>query len=646
MPEPGTQFAGQFELHSILGSGGVGVVYQASQITLQRDIALKILPRQILEDEKAKRRFDVESHAIAKLKHQNIVQGISAGISEDGYPYIAQELVVGRGLDQLLADKGALNLDEFQSIFAQVFDALEFAHGLGVVHRDLKPSNIMITDDGQVKIVDFGLAKILNPESSGATFAATQTMAVAGSPAYMSPEQAKAQVVDARSDLYSVAVLMFECLSAKKLFSGDSSMQVMYKHMNDAPPELNLTGSSSNLNPAALNSVLQKGLSKDPSDRYQSAKDLREAALAALKLTISVPKRASGWKPVIVAVFLLASLVFAVFIFATRAEQKPAGKLIKKAILYSPKSIGSVTMLLQYGKRFRADAAALRVPLSAQGELLQSSIKAYDQAIEGLRKKPDAYLHYTALMGKFKSEEQFLELLPHSQVESAEIERTKRKLLESATELLEPDWNYERAFVLRELGNLCYRQGDNSGAEKYWTEAQKLKESKPDMCSSSCQYWDTSLLVNDDVEAVPKLYAGLADLAARRKDLKNQELYLKKFYNYLSQAEFERKLADVVFCPTACKYGQLLLTRGQKEKARTVASKVLELVNVPQNTSKRGRARDLVCLAELFEHLGDTKKERDCLERSLSYFKEHPEDWEKLDEYKRCLSLQKRLKPT
>jgi hypothetical protein len=275
----------QIEILEVLGRGGMSVVYKARQTVLDRVVALKVLSRAATTGEDSVKRFQQEARISNALDHANIARTYSFGISKDGRAYLVMEYLEGKSLREELKSAGRLTLRKFRDVFLPVLDGLGFAHKSGLVHRDIKPGNIMLCncDDGglTVKIVDFGIAKDLG---GGTAQALTRTGDLLGSPVYMSPEQCEGKPLDGRSDLYSLACVMYEALCGEPPFTADTALEIMRKHCLDAPPTVaDLTGRieiSEDLAAAIL-----WGLSREPGTRPQSAEELALRLGSALENT-------------------------------------------------------------------------------------------------------------------------------------------------------------------------------------------------------------------------------------------------------------------------------------------------------------------------------------------------------------------------
>lgn len=281
--------ASRYEVGALIGRGGMADVYLGTDTRLGRRVAIKLLKTSLATDPTFRTRFRREAHDAAKMAHPTIVRIFDAGEeviresdgSESLLPFIVMEFVDGRLLRDVIAE-GPMEPAEAVRVASQLLTALEYSHRAGVVHRDIKPGNIMLTSGGQLKVMDFGIARAVS--ESAATIA--ETSAIVGTAQYFSPEQARGEQVDARTDLYSTGVVLFELLTGRAPFRGDNPVAVAYQHVNAEPvaPSALAPGVS-----PALDAVVLRALAKDRFDRYQSAEEFRtelEAAQAG-----SVPPR-------------------------------------------------------------------------------------------------------------------------------------------------------------------------------------------------------------------------------------------------------------------------------------------------------------------------------------------------------------------
>ncbi len=272
--EPGTTL-GSYEVLSLLGAGGMGEVYRARDRRLGRQVAIKVLPPDVAHDSDRRSRFEREARAVAALTHPHIVTLYSLEEAE-GVPFITLEIVEGETLAARLARQRA-TIAELLTIGSAVADAVSCAHDHGILHRDLKPANIMLTTDGRVKVLDFGLAKlreapVADAGASTTTAAVTDRHVMLGTPYYMSPEQAENGPLDARSDVFALGVILYEMATGRRPFGGGSPLSIVTAILRDTPPPITDLNA---LAPAALSDIVRRCLAKDPSLRYQSAVTLR-----------------------------------------------------------------------------------------------------------------------------------------------------------------------------------------------------------------------------------------------------------------------------------------------------------------------------------------------------------------------------------
>jgi eukaryotic-like serine/threonine-protein kinase len=262
---PKRVLAGRYEIDSLLGQGGMARVFKGADRVLDRTVAIKVLSPQFADDEQFVSRFRREAQAAAGLNHPNIVSVYDTGDQSDVH-FIVMEYIEGRTLRDVIRGEGPLLPERAAEIGEAVARALSTAHQAGLVHRDIKPGNIMLTRDGEVKVMDFGIART----STGDTL--TQTAAVLGTASYLSPEQAQGHSVDARSDLYSLGCVLYEMLTGRAPFTGDSPVAIAYKHVREDPLP------PSHLNPdvpPTLDAVVLKCMAKNPANRYETAEELR-----------------------------------------------------------------------------------------------------------------------------------------------------------------------------------------------------------------------------------------------------------------------------------------------------------------------------------------------------------------------------------
>ncbi|WP_199038625.1 Stk1 family PASTA domain-containing Ser/Thr kinase [Glycomyces salinus] len=266
---------GRYEIGEVIGYGGMAEVHRGRDLRLGRDVAVKLLRSDLSRDESFLTRFRREATNSASLNHPNIVAVFDTG-EEHGVPYMVMEFVGGRTLKEVLLAEGRFDYVTACEIVADMCSALDFSHKHHIIHRDVKPGNVMLSETNQVKVMDFGIARAL--ASGQATM--TQTSAVIGTAQYLSPEQARGEAVDARSDVYAAGCLLYELLVGHPPFTGDNPVSVAYQHVReDARPPSELNPNV----PASVDAVVMRALAKNPDNRYRSAGDMREDLLRAAR---------------------------------------------------------------------------------------------------------------------------------------------------------------------------------------------------------------------------------------------------------------------------------------------------------------------------------------------------------------------------
>ncbi|MGH8966372.1 MAG: Stk1 family PASTA domain-containing Ser/Thr kinase, partial [Actinomycetes bacterium] len=261
----------RYELGEVLGYGGMSEVHKGRDVRLGRDVAVKVLRADLARDPQFQERFRREAQNAAALNHPAIVAVYDTGETRTEHgplPYIVMEYVDGRTLRDIVKTEGPLPGQRAMEIMADVSAALDFSHRHGIIHRDVKPANVMITRTGAVKVMDFGIARAIHDGQA----AVTQTAAVIGTAQYLSPEQARGEQVDARSDVYAAGCVLYELITGDPPFTGDSPVAVAYQHVREDPTP------PSHQNPevsAAMDAVVLKAMSKNPANRYQSAAEMR-----------------------------------------------------------------------------------------------------------------------------------------------------------------------------------------------------------------------------------------------------------------------------------------------------------------------------------------------------------------------------------
>ncbi|MFF8998097.1 protein kinase [Streptomyces achromogenes] len=283
---------GRYRLTHRLGRGGMAEVFAAEDVRLGRTVAVKLLRADLAEDPVSKARFTREAQSVAGLNHHAIVAVYDSGedtVGGQSVPYIVMELVEGRTIRDLLMNAEAPGPEQALIIVSGVLEALAYSHQHGIVHRDIKPANVIITHSGAVKVMDFGIARALH----GASTTMTQTGMVMGTPQYLSPEQALGKAVDHRSDLYATGCLLYELLSLRPPFTGETPLSVVYQHVQDmpVPPSQVVDGTC----PPELDGLVMRSLAKDPDDRFQTAEEMRGLVQYGLQMLYEQGGHTGTW---------------------------------------------------------------------------------------------------------------------------------------------------------------------------------------------------------------------------------------------------------------------------------------------------------------------------------------------------------------
>ncbi len=305
----------KYQITGVLGKGAMGVVYKALDARIDRTVAIKTIHAGLMQGDLASElstRFLREIRAVGNLRHPNIVAIFDAG-EENGEPYYVMEFVEGRELSDYLQANSRFSMEQTLHIARQLLSAFSYTHQKGIIHRDIKPANIFITYEGDVKVADFGIAKVENSEL-------TQVGTSIGTPSYMSPEQCRGQVVDQRSDLFSIGIVLYELLTGEKPFQGNSAHALMHHILQSAP------GKPSALNaglPATVDKLFERALAKNPAERFQNADEF----LQALEIVLSgraLPTTSKRFWFSFAASAVIVYAISAAIFFATQSKYMPS----------------------------------------------------------------------------------------------------------------------------------------------------------------------------------------------------------------------------------------------------------------------------------------------------------------------------------
>ncbi|MFH1175881.1 MAG: protein kinase [Acidobacteriota bacterium] len=358
---------GPYEIAALIGAGGMGEVYRARDTRLKRDVAIKLLPAALAQDAERIRRFELEAQTTGALNHPNILAVLDVGVHE-GAPYLVCELLEGQSLRERLAE-GALPSRKATDLALQAVQGLAAAHEKGIVHRDLKPDNLFVTKDGRLKILDFGLARLVSPPDQGSvrTLASpgTEQGMVLGTVGYMAPEQVRGLPADHRADIFAFGAVLYEMLSGRRAFSGPSNADTMTAILREDPPEL---ASPAGAIPPALESIVLHCLEKAPEERFQSARDLAFHLALITQATETGSRAQSGvqrpsrgrslrW-PVVVATCCAAVALLGAGLLLGRLAQRPPEMGFKRLTFRR----GVVT-----GARFVGDGASVAYSAAWEG---------------------------------------------------------------------------------------------------------------------------------------------------------------------------------------------------------------------------------------------------------------------------------------
>jgi serine/threonine protein kinase len=403
-PWIGKHINDQYEIVSLIARGGMGAVYRARHLLLNTNRAIKVIRQDLNRDDVVYQRFKQEAQAVMGLSHPNIVSFHEFGVA-DSTPFVVMDLLEGQALDAVVKENGEIEISRALDIFMQVASALHYAHSKGIFHRDIKPSNIMLLKDEQgketAKVLDFGIAKVQGSEAQKLT----STGEIFGSPLYMSPEQGRGQAVDARSDIYSLACVMYECLSGQPPFRGNNALETLIKHMNEQPTKVYAGKKKKDIDPVMndFEAIISRCLDKDPAKRYASMADLEQdlkrlsygERLLNLQREMSMRRRTQLFSRVHKYALIAFAVILPFYAFFTvyidpsswRSKmhtamryQDTADKRIQQIIADLPKK--EISYEWNLASLIWNQAQILRLKSGSDPSLLERSIQRYNEALQ------------------------------------------------------------------------------------------------------------------------------------------------------------------------------------------------------------------------------------------------------------------------
>jgi serine/threonine protein kinase len=368
-----TVLAERYRLDHSLGNGGMGEVFEATDLTLHRSVAVKLMSPSLVQDEPARARFLREARALAQVNSPNVVAVYDAGEDAER-PYLVMELVEGTTLERELVGSGRVEPPRAVAIATDIASGLAAAHERGIVHRDVKPSNVFLTPSDAAKIGDFGIARLERPDAT-----LTLTGQTFGSPPYMAPEQATGGKVDARADLYSLGCVLFQMLVGRRPFSGDDAVSLVYQHVHSTPPRVDSLVPTV---PAELGALVAGLMAKDPDDRPASAEEVQRAlesvptgpiGTAPVTATAVLPRRAlelgqrrKPWWPIAAVIVGVVALLALLVALLAGGDPRPASSPTQQASTTPSSSATSSSSPSVAGPQTMATAGAALLALTQQ----------------------------------------------------------------------------------------------------------------------------------------------------------------------------------------------------------------------------------------------------------------------------------------
>lgn len=593
---------GKYEVLDLIGAGGMSAVYKAFHMDMDRIVAIKFVQGDGHADAETLRRFKREARAASLLNHPNVITVYDYGTTEEGHAYLTMDFLHGHSLQQVIRQEGVLSSKRALNIFLQVCKALSHAHEHGVVHRDLKPGNIMLvsTSDEEdfVKIIDFGIAKVSNPvkKQSGEL---TQTGQVVGSPTYMSPEQLLGDPIDARTDIYAFGCVMYECLTGKTPFDGDTVFSVMHQHISDTPPSLSDTNPNVEV-PYDLGQAVLRCLEKEPPKRFQTMKELRETLAAIADQTSSmvivrvprgqqkaVVKKSKNFMPLYIVAASLLLLGGGYFVYNQMHPATPVvsadgsgqvGPSSNEVVVANQNKLAEFYHAGRFDDAIKAGLRALKesenLKDKVQTAIIYSSLgkcymaqSKYKQALEAFEKSlpvlekelgptEDATIGTLQMMGVT-----YFNLQKYPEAES-----NLSRLLSVIESRPQGRDSAARATALTMLGRIYYDTGRATDAEAALNESMRITDMQPAGTDKAWQLQSLAMIMlkQQETAAAEKLlrdaiqiyqdhglekdkviadsYRGLADAMTQKKNYIEAERFYRKAQGVYNQAGFDQTI--------------------------------------------------------------------------------------------------------
>ena len=620
-------------------------MYKAEHLVMNRLVALKILPKSILNDKEKEARFLNEVHSIASLNHPIIIKGFAAGVSDEGYPFIATEFFPGRNLAEILQQDKHLSPQRLVEIMVPVTEALSYAHQHHIIHRDLKPSNIMVDDAGNVVLIDFGIAKILadtNADEPGLKL--TKTGAIIGSTKYISPEQIKGQAISEATDVYSLGVVLFECLSGHVPFKGSTDAQVIYSHVHDPVPKLRIAQPES-YQPQAIEELVKTCLQKDPSQRFQSMSTLRKALIETLDKHVPLLRKETMLASLIaLLILLLISMRIAADFMTNRkngTKSQLKGSSIQRLATVKDKFRTPKEMLkFLKNKRDKLDRRSSLSKLADWEQLLNQ----YDKVVQDLEKTGEDKERFYAYFARAMTEKKRTSLLRDQHADISVLNKSYANAIEDlkTAESLAAHHTAEELVATKELADSYDTSNpDNKDlAKENFLRAIYLQGQLQHEATAHADGTNEESNFEDSGTKEIWILKRLAEIFRAQKDYKNASKYYAEIYE---RTIGEGQPTQFGVFPRIAGYIDFLLENHEQNKAKQTLERMERLLK------KDGDPKDQGCDSleiALLEHKSKNDKlAKFYLQRCKQWCAQNKEDPDSINKAEKIKNLEKELYP-